>query len=69
MEKTFDYIINVGMEKDDLEPALAYPTKDEAIREAQKLNDLFYEFTEVVYMPEDDVDTNEVIWRSWNDED
>ena len=65
MEKTYDYIINAGMEKDDLEPALAYSTKDEAIREAQKLNDLFYEFTEVVYMPEDDVDTNEVIWRSW----
>ena len=67
METTYDYIINVGMEKDDLEPAFAFPTKDEAIREAQKLFDLFYEFTEVVFMPEDDVDTNEVVWRSWND--
>ena len=69
MEKTYDYIINAGMEKDDLEPVLAYPDKEGAIKEAEKLVDLFYEFAEVVYMPEDDVDTNEVVWRSWDDKD
>lgn len=68
MEKSYDYIINAGMEKDDLEPILAYPDKDEAIRESVKLVNLFYEFAEVVYMPETDVDTNEVVWRSWDDE-
>ena len=63
-----DYIINVGMEKEELEPVLAYPEKYKAIIEAKKLVNLFYEYAEVVYMPEDDVDTNDVVWRSWDEE-
>lgn len=68
MEKTFDYIINVGDRNDDLQPYLAAPSKEEGIKYAKQAL-MFYRYTEVVYMPEDDVDTNEVVWRSWNDED
>lgn len=68
MEKTYDYIINVGDYDDELDPYhTAYSTKEEAIREAQRLLNK-YEFTEVVYMPEDDIDTNDVVWRSWEAE-
>jgi hypothetical protein len=67
MEKeTFDYIINVGADLDPYD--VAFSTKEAAIEEAKKLLDT-YDFTEVVYMPEDDVEINEVVWRSWNDED
>ena len=69
MEKTYDYIINTGDYDDELDPYhTAYSTKEEAIREAQRLL-TDYNFTEVVYMPEDDEDINEVVWRSWSDED
>lgn len=65
VEKTYDYIINAGDYDDELDPYhTAYSTKEEAIEEAKKLLDT-YEFTEVVYMPEDDEDINEVVWRSW----
>lgn len=64
METTYDYIINVGMKKDDLQPYLAAPSKEEGIKYAKQAL-MFYRYTEVVYMPEDDVDTNEVVWRSW----
>ena len=67
VKESYGYIVNAGMEKDDLEPVLAYPDKDEAISEAVRLVNLFYGFAEVVYMPETDVDTNEVVWRSWDD--
>lgn len=68
MEKTYDYIINVGDHNDDLQPYLAVPSKEEGIKYAKKAL-MFYRYTEVVYMPEDDVDTNEVVWRSWDDKD
>ena len=68
MEKSYDYSINVGMKKDDLQPYLAAPSKEEGIKYAKQAL-MFYRYTEVVYMPETDVDTNEVVWRSWSDED
>lgn len=61
MKKSYDYIINVGMEKDNLQPYLASPTKEEGIKDATRALK-FYSYTEVVYMPEDDLDTNEVVW-------
>ena len=64
METTYDYMINVGMEKDNLQPYLASPTKEEGIKDARRVLK-FYNYTEVVYMPEDDEDINEVVWRSW----
>lgn len=59
-----DWILNAGPSKDNLAPYCAFPTKEEAISSARNaLN--FWNFTEVVYMPEDDPDTNDVVWRSW----
>ena len=66
MEKTYNYIINVGMEKDNLQPYLASPTKTTGIKVAEQALK-FYTYTEVVFMPEDDIDTNEVVWRSWKE--
>ena len=64
-EGSYDYIINVGEYKDELDPYdEAFPTKEAAIEEAKKLLKS-YPFTEVVYMLEDDEDINEVVWRSW----
>ena len=69
MKKSYDYIINVGDYDDELDPYhTAYATKETAIKRAKKLLNK-YEFTEVVYMPEEDEDINEVVWRSWSDED
>ena len=61
-----DYIINAGMSTDNLSPILASLTEEEGIKDAKRLQK-FYNYTEVVYMPEDDEDINEVVWRSWND--
>ena len=62
--ETHDWILNAGPGKDTLVPYCAFPTKEEAITAARNaLN--FWNFTEVVYMPEDDPDTNDVVWRSW----
>lgn len=59
------YIINVGSEVDELLPYEAAATKEEAIDAAEKLL-IFYDYTEVVYMPEDNDDINDVVWRSWD---
>ena len=61
-----DWILNAGPSKDSLAPYCAFPTKEEAILLAKSALD-FWSFTEVVYMPEDDPDTNEVVWRSWEE--
>lgn len=65
-DESYSYIINVGMEKDNLQPYLATSTEEVGIVEA-KMALKFWPYTEVVYMPEDDLDTNEVVWRSWED--
>jgi hypothetical protein len=62
-EKSYPYIINAGDELDDLCPLFASESKEKAI-ELCKSNK-FYKYLEVVYMPEDDIDTNDVVWRSW----
>ena len=66
-EVSYDFIINVGDYDDELDPyCVAFPAKEEAIEEAKKLIETkTYKFTEVVYMPVDDEDINEVVWRSW----
>ena len=64
-EETHPYIINAGDAKDDLYPYLACESREKAI--ALCKNNKFYKYLEVVYMPEYDVDINEVVWRSWED--
>ena len=62
-----DYVINFGnsMDFDDLEPSGdAYRTSAEAIAAANDyLSSNKYQAIEVVLMPEDDDDINEVIYR------
>lgn len=69
MKKTekFDYLLFVGKTKDDLYPACAYKHKEDAIDaalrlEAEKISGM--KCIEVVLMPEDDDDTNEVVWSN-----
>lgn len=65
-KESYPYIINVGMEKDNLQPYLASPTKKVGIKDAEQALE-FYTYTEVVYMPEDNLDINKVVWKSWED--
>ena len=61
-----DYIINVGKSQNDCTPLMAASTKEEAIEKAKVLIEQHtYEYAEVVFMPESDINTNEVIWTSW----
>ena len=63
-ETSHPYVINAG---DDLEndfcPLIASESKEKAIELCS--GNTAYKYFEVVYMPEDDPDTNEVVWRSW----
>lgn len=63
----FDYLLFAGPSKDDLYPTCAYKTKEEAINaakrlEAEKIKNL--KCIEVVLMPEDNDDINEVVWTN-----
>ena len=69
MKKTekFDYLLFAGPAKDDLRPACAYKTAEDAIDaakrlEAEKISGM--KCIEVVLMPEDDEDINEVMWSN-----
>lgn len=57
------YIINVSNDKSNWEPVASAATKEEGIEVANSYLDE-YKFSEVVYMPEDDLDTNDVVWGS-----
>jgi hypothetical protein len=61
------YIVFAGESCDEENPMSAWPTEESAI-EAGKviLDSKSYKYVEVVYMPEDDLDTNEVIWWGEN---
>jgi hypothetical protein len=69
MKKTekFDYLLFAGKTKDDLRPACAYKSKEDAIKAAKRLDAekiSGMKCIEVVLMPEDDDDTNEVVWSN-----
>ena len=60
-----DYIINAGKSQNDCTPLMAASTKEEAIKKAKVLIEQHtYEYTEVVFMPESDININEVVWTS-----
>ena len=68
MSKKFDYIVNAEPTKDNLRPACAYKTKEDAISGAERLaaeKIPGLKYAEVVYMPEDNDDINEVVWTNW----
>lgn len=62
--ETFDYLLFAGPAKDDLYPICAYKTKEDAIEAAKRLKAEGMECMEVTFMPEDDDDTNEVVWSN-----
>ena len=60
-----DYIINAGKSQNSCVPVNAALTKAEAIEKAKVLVEQHkYEYTEVVFMPESDININEVVWTS-----
>ena len=60
-----DYIINAGKSQNNCMPLMAASTKEEAIEKAKVLIEQHtYEYTEVVFMPESDININEVVWTS-----
>ena len=61
---SFDYIVCVGNSIEDLEPEIASPTEHDAIMLAKSLQDEF-SFVEVVYMPENDCETNRVVYANF----
>mgnify|MGYP003294587879 CR=1 FL=1 len=68
MKKTesFPYILNAGKQRDDLRPICAYKSKEDAMVGAVALkSENVYKYFEVVYMPEDNVDINEVVWKNF----
>ena len=63
-----DYIINAGKSQNNCAPVNAALTKEEAIEKAKVLIEQHtYEYTEVVLMPESNININEVIWTSKGD--
>ena len=59
--KVNPFVIFAGDAQDDAEPIASAPNKATAIRIAKAVQGE-YSYTEAIYMPEDDDDTNEVIY-------
>lgn len=63
------YIVFAGKSCTEEESVSAWPTEESAIEAGKAIlasKSIFYKYVEVVYMPEDDIDTNEVIWWGEN---
>ncbi len=59
------YVVFAGKSCSEEDPMSAWPTEESAIEAGKAILDsksIFYKYVEVVYMPEDDPDENEVIW-------
>lgn len=64
----YDYLINAGPTKDKLYPSCAYKFKEDAIEAAKRLKAErlpHFKYIEVVYMPEDNDDINEVVFTTY----
>jgi hypothetical protein len=59
------YVIFVGNTKDTLEPVVACSKKERAIEEAKELQEL-YACVEAIFMPEDNIDTNDIIYANYS---
>ena len=60
-----DYILNVGQDRHNLDPYASAHTEYEAIELAKKLRET-WNCVEVVYMPQDNIDINEIIWSDYD---
>ena len=70
MKKTekFDYLLFAGSTKNDLYPTCAYKTAEDAIEAAKRLRAErlpHFKYIEVVNMPEDNDNINEVVWATY----
>lgn len=67
MNEKFDYIVNAGTSKDDLYPTCAFKSKEDAIGGVERLVAAVprLKYVEVVLMPEDDDNINEVVWTNF----
>ena len=63
-DDTNDYIINVGQTRDDLRPFKSASTESEGIEMAKELLKN-WKCVEVVYMPCDNIDINDIIWSDY----
>ena len=59
------YIIFVGNAPGELEPYKSAPDSESAIDIAIQLADA-YSCVEAIYMPEDDLDTNDIVYSNYN---
>lgn len=64
--KVNPFVVFVGDSRDDLEPIASAPTRQTAINMAKALQSE-YSLVEVIYMPEEDEDTNEVIYAHYEE--
>jgi hypothetical protein len=60
-----DFIINVGKDRSSINPFDSAHTEDEAIEKAQKYCE-DWKCVEVVYMPCDNEDINEIVWSYYD---
>ena len=63
-DDTNDYILNVGQTQDELTPYASAATPAEAQTKALELRKT-WKCVEIVYMPVDDDDINEIIWAEY----
>lgn len=61
----FNYILNLGSNKNDLQPEEAYPSIAIALATALKIIHDDYNLIEIIYSPEDDMDINIVVYRNF----
>lgn len=61
----YNYILNLGSNKNDLRPEDAYPSIAKALADAFLLIHDDYKLIEIIYTPEDDMDINIVVYRNF----
>jgi hypothetical protein len=59
-----DYILNVGQTQEELTPFASAPNSEGALTKALELRKT-WKCVEIVYMPVDDDDINEIIWAEY----
>ena len=60
-----DYILNVGQDRSNLTPFDSAHTEEEAIKKAEQYCE-DWKCVEVVYMPQDNEDINEIVWSYYD---
>lgn len=62
--ESFDYILFAGHTKNDLQPIASFAEQEHAIEAGKCAAQNGFSCVEVTFMPEDDDDTNEVVWSN-----